>query len=502
MKWPQWTLTRRIGAMTAGLLLVTGLASVLVQVKNSERHANEVLQRISLTLASHIAESNKAMLTPDGLNSAATQRLFDRLMEVNPSVEVYLLDRNGQIITDAAPPNSVKKSKVDLNPIRTLLSGKSLPVLGDDPRNPTRQKVFSVTPLQYNGQDWGYLYIILAGQEYDQVSRNLVNLDLWKLSWMGMLTVLVMGMISAWLALRWVTKPLRRLTQQVGTFRVDSQHHIPSNSLHPTGTSDISPPDEISQLQTAFQSMTERITRQWQQLNEFDQQRRELVANISHDLRTPLTSLHGYLETLKFKAGSLSAQDKDRYLDIALSQSKKVGNLAQALFELARLEHGGVKPHKEDCSLVDLLQDVVQKFELATEARRQTLRISLIPDLPVVQADLGLIERVLTNLIDNAIRHTNDGCQIRISAETDAQGVYVSVEDDGPGLPLHVKQTVFQEHQSTRAGWRLTGASSSGLGLMIVRKILQLHDSDLDLGPEPRESKGTKLGFRLYCLPA
>ena len=158
--------------MTAGLLLVTGLASVLVQVKNSERHANEVLQRISLTLASHIAESNKAMLTPDGLNSAATQRLFDRLMEVNPSVEVYLLDRNGQIITDAAPPNSVKKSKVDLNPIRTLLSGKSLPVLGDDPRNPTRQKVFSVTPLQYNGQDWGYLYIILAGQEYDQVSRN------------------------------------------------------------------------------------------------------------------------------------------------------------------------------------------------------------------------------------------------------------------------------------------------------------------------------------------
>ena len=497
MNWPQWTLTRRIGAMTASLLLISGLVSVLVQVQNSERHANEVLQRISLTLANHIAESNKAMLTPNGLNSAATQRLFDRLMEVNPSVEVYLLDRSGQIITDAAPPNSVKTSKVDLAPIRTLLSGKPLPVLGDDPRNPLRKKVFSVTPLQYEGQDWGYLYIILAGQEYDQVSRNLVNLDLWKLSWMGMLTVLVMGMIAAGLALRWVTKPLRHLTQEVGRFRMDPHQHSGSPPTHPAGENTLVPQDEIAQLQTAFRSMTERITRQWQQLNEFDQQRRELVANISHDLRTPLTSLHGYLETLKFKSSNLSDQDRDRYLDIALSQSKKVGNLAQALFELARLEHGGVKPHKEDCSLVDLLQDVVQKFELATEARRQTLRINLIPDLPVVQADLGLIERVLTNLIDNAIRHTNDGCQIRISAHADITGVYVSVEDDGPGLPQHVKHTVFQEHNSPRSGWRLTGASSSGLGLMIVRRILQLHDSDLDFNPELNSGAGTRLGFRL-----
>lgn len=499
MNRPGSSLTQRLGLVTATLLLLTGILSVVVQVQNSERHANEVLQRISVNLASHIADSNKAMLTPDGLDIAATHGLFDRLMEVNPSVEVYLLDQNGRIIADAAPPGVMKLDKVDLLPIETLLSGRPLPILGDDPRNPQRKKVFSAARLQHKEMNWGYLYIILAGQEYDQVSRDLVNHDLWKLSWMGMLALLLTGLIAAFLALRWITTPLRHLTQEVASFRTDAQQQTLTN--HTDGASSITTEqqDEIAQLRATFLKMTERINRQWQQLNEFDQQRRELVANISHDLRTPLTSLHGYLETLKLKASTLSDDDRNRYLEIALSQSKKVGNLAQSLFELARLEHGGVKLHKENFSLVDLLQDVAQKFELATEARKQTLMIHSAPDLPAVNADLGLIERALTNLIDNAIRHTHEGCTISISADATSAGVHLTVNDDGPGLPTNVKQTVFQQHTASSPGWRLTGAASCGLGLMIVRRILQLHDSDLALAPESGLQAGTRLSFRLDC---
>ena len=119
-----------------------------------------------------------------------------------------------------------------------------------------------------------------------------------------------------------------------------------------------------------------------------------------------MTSLHGYLETLSLKADTLGETERTRYLAIALAQSVKVGRLAQALFELARLEHGNVQPVLEPFSLVDLVQDVFQKFELPAEARHIRLRAGIPPRLPNVCADLGMIERVLTNLLDNAIRHT------------------------------------------------------------------------------------------------
>jgi len=159
-------------------------------------------------------------------------------------------------------------------------------------------------------------------------------------------------------------------------------------------------------LETTFAQMAERIGEQWRALTKQDQERRESIANISHDLRTPLTSVHGYLETLSLKADTLDESERRRYLAIALAQSAKVGRSAQALFELARLEYGVVEPALEDFSLADLLQDVFQKFELPAQARRIALRASIAQRLPTVSADLGMIERVLTNLLDNAIRHS------------------------------------------------------------------------------------------------
>src|SRR5690606_41879009 len=121
------------------------------------------------------------------------------------------------------------------------------------------------------------------------------------------------------------------------------------------------------------EDLAQRIDEQWRALRDQDQLRRELFAILSHDLRTPLTSLHGYLETLRMKSGALGPREQQRYLDIALEQSRKVGRLAQEMFELARLEYGMVKPQMEPFFLTDLLQDVFQKFELATEARGQRL---------------------------------------------------------------------------------------------------------------------------------
>jgi signal transduction histidine kinase len=197
-----------------------------------------------------------------------------------------------------------------------------------------------------------------------------------------------------------------------------------------------------------------------------------------------LTSLHGYLETLRLKDDTLPMAERRRYLDIAIGQSRKVGALAQSLFELARLEHGGVKPSKEAFSLGELVQDVFQKFELAAEARRQRLVADIAPALPVVEADLGMIERVLTNLLDNAIRHTPEGGAITVRLRSAGGSVEVLVSDSGPGVPEALQQALFTR-PAGRVGWRYGPEVAGGLGLLIVRRILQLHDSDIRLDEQP-----------------
>jgi signal transduction histidine kinase len=236
--------------------------------------------------------------------------------------------------------------------------------------------------------------------------------------------------------------------------------------------------------------MARRIGDQWRALTRQDQQRRELIANISHDLRTPLTSLHGYLETLSLKADSLGEPERSRYLAIALAQSVKVGRLAQSLFELARLEHGNVQPVLEPFSLVDLVQDVFQKFELPAEARHIRLRAGIPPRLPNVCADLGMIERVLTNLLDNAIRHTPAEGAIDVDLAYKDGKVEVMVSDTGSGIPAAQREGLFERPFSASGAHR-----GGGLGLLIVQRMLQLHHSQIRL--LDREGPGATFRFEL-----
>ena len=488
------SLSRRLSLVFAVLLLACYGASAWLQMRNSERHEQEVTQRLSIGLAAHIA-GNAELMKRDGLNPAAVHELFDQLMAVNPSVEVYLLDTEGRIVGQAAPPGHLKQARVDLGPVRKLLAGAALPILGDDPRGEQAgRKVFSAAPLKVDGRDAGYVYVVLSGEDREALVANLGADNVLRTTLWSMGLVALLGLVAGLFAFRLITRPLRQLTGAVQRFERDGVAAIDSATpaLEEVARGD----DEIATLGKAFQKMTLRIAEQWRELTAQDQQRRELFANISHDLRTPLTSLHGYLETLLMKADTLEPADRRRYLEIALGQSRKVGRLAQELFELARLEYGVVKPDKESFALADLVQDVFQKFELAAEARHQRLVPRIASGLPVVNADLGMIERVLTNLLDNAIRHTPEGGEIVVqlrtaeAGEDGVAGVQVEVSDTGPGIPKELQPVLF-----TRPAFSSSGGRSGGLGLMIVRRILQLHGSEIRLLPQP--GKGAVFAFQL-----
>ncbi len=480
------TLYGRLALAFAGLTLLCGGFTAWIYMDATSRQQQEVLQTLSLDLARHIA-GHTDLVRDLKWNRAAVDQLFNMLMVVNPSIEVYLLNSAGHVDADVAPAGHLKRSWVDLAPIREFIGGARLPVLGDDPRSVSARKIFSAAPIKQGGVTVGYLYIILAGEDYDRLAAHV-----WKshtfttASWL-LGSLLVLALAAGLAAFFLITRRLRRLTLEVKDME---QGGFQSMAVPPgpDGNSE----DEIGQLQQAYHHMAGRIAAQMQELQRQDQLRREMVANISHDLRTPLTSLQGYLETLSLKSANLQEADRERYLEVAVRQRRKVRRLAQELFELAKLECELIKPQKESFSLPELVQDVLQKFELSARQNGVAIASEINGALPPVMADLGMIERVLTNLLDNALRHTPAGGQVTVELKSDAGSVRVRVTDTGSGIPSPLRGHLFERPSPLRDGM---GRSSGGLGLIIVKRILNLHGSSIRLEEEPHP--GATFSFAL-----
>lgn len=480
------TLYARLALVFAGLTLVCGGFTAWLFLDATHRHQQEVLQRLSKDLAAHIA-SHTDLVKQFKWNRPAVDDLFHMLMVVNPGIEVYLVKADGHIDAHVAPPGRVRRESVDVAPIQAFLAGGKFPLLGDDPRGDGTRKIFSAAPLRDGDTTVGYLYVILAGEDYDRLAANVrqsqtMTTAVWL---MGGLTVLTLS--AGLIAFALITRRLRRLGREVRDFDVATPETLASLPTPDEKN------DEIGQLRQVFHHMATRIAAQVGELKRQDQMRREMVANISHDLRTPLTALQGYLETLSLKAGQVSVDERERYLDVALRQSRKVSKLAQELFELAKLECEVTQPLKEPFALPELINDVLQKFELAARKKGVAMQVHIPDDLPPVLADLGMIERVLTNLLDNALRHTPAGGTVRLELHARDGNVQVRVADTGSGIPDALRPQIFERPSPLRDG---TGRTSGGLGLLIVKRILSLHDSSIRLETD----SGAGAAF-IFALP-
>ncbi|TMH76376.1 MAG: GAF domain-containing protein [Betaproteobacteria bacterium] len=222
--------------------------------------------------------------------------------------------------------------------------------------------------------------------------------------------------------------------------------------------------------------------------------RRDLIANVSHDLRTPLASMRGYLELLSAKSDSLRPDQRDEYLGIAVRQSEHLATLIDELFELAKLDFKGMTLEREAFSLAELAADVLQKFRLAAESKRIELRLEAVPHPPFVRADLGLIERVLDNLISNAIRQTPPGGQVCVRLHQEGHRHFAQVSDSGPGIPSAELPFIFDRFYRGANG--RTGTSGGAeLGLAITKRILELHETTIEVQSD--EKSGTRFTFSL-----
>lgn len=252
--------------------------------------------------------------------------------------------------------------------------------------------------------------------------------------------------------------------------------------------------DEIDRLALAFGELSERVACQLRQLETNDQQRRELLANVSHDLRTPLASMQGYLELLLIRQGSLAPEEARNYVEVAAKHCERLSKLVRDLFELTKLEANEIRLEPEAFPITELAQDVAQKYQLGAEQRGVGLDARVVEPVPPVRADIGKIERVLENLIENALRHTPRGGSIRILVSAREGRVQVAVSDTGQGIAPEHLDSVFDRYYRASRGEESDGGHA-GLGLAISKRIVDLHGGSMRV--ESRLGAGSTFSFDL-----
>ena len=267
--------------------------------------------------------------------------------------------------------------------------------MGDDPRAAGRAKPFSAAPLAM-GDVGGYVYIILGGEHYDATLRMIRQSYILRAGMVALLLALLCTLIVGLSLFFLLTRPLRVLSEAVRAFERGELGRRVS----------IRGRDELAALGKSFNEMATTIEADMEKLKEAERMRKELVGNISHDLRSPLTSIQGYLETILLKDAQLTAEERRRFLEISLKNTASLQRLVEELFELVRLDTRQVQLRHEQFQLAELAQDAVLKLKPGADAAGVSLTVEGPRELPLVSGDIGLVERVLTNLIENALRST------------------------------------------------------------------------------------------------
>ncbi len=475
----------RLSALFLVLLLLMGAIYMALSVSSSIAFVEDADQRMNADLGRSIAFEIEPFVR-DSIQTAEIEHLMHYLMVINPHIEIYLLDSAGSILAFFADnAKQVKREVVSLEPIHEFLEdGQISSVRGDDPRNFERQKPFSAATVRLKNNTRGYVYVILGGEQYDQASAAIKEEFLTSTIAKGLVIALVFTGVLGLILFFLMTRRLRMVTEVVTGFKKGNyDRRLDDNSQ-----------DEFGRLAVAFNQMADTIVRNIDDLKRSDGLRRELVANVSHDTRTPLATIQGYLETILMKQNMLSADEVQRYIEISLHNTRYLNRLVSELFELSKLNAIHAEPSKEPFSISELIQDVVHKFRSLAEAKAMEINCQFDPRIPPVTGDIGMIERALSNLLDNAIRYAPENARVEIGLIPYEHHVRIKVSDSGPGIAAEDVPYIFLPYYRGKRS-PAKESQGTGLGLAITKRILELHNSDIQVTTEP--DRGTTFSFDL-----
>lgn len=474
----------KVSAIFLLVLLVFAGITLKINIDASRNYALEVAQRMNHDLAAHTAGEIKPFLNGE-IPEEAIGTLMHSMMAVNPSIEVYVLDTTGRILKYVALEGEVELDRVSMSPVRDFLQGAKVDglVVGDDPRSPGEQKIFSAAPVMAGDTTQGFVYIILAGQEYAGATDTLFGSYFLQLGTRSVLLALALTLIAGLLMIWYITRNLGSIVSVIRRFK---DGELGARIGMKGG-------GELTEVANSFDDMASTIEKNIDELKGVDKLRKELVGNVSHDLRTPIAAIQGYAETLLMKDATLAEVEKREYLGTIMKSADRLKLLVDDLFTLSKLEAGQVKLDLEPLSLGELVHDVVNKLRLLAKEKNVSINIVMAKDLPIVEVDVKKIDRVIQNLVHNAIKYCRQGDRITIELDGGAPGtVDVRITDTGVGIPPSDLPHIFDRYFM---GQRSAAADGSGLGLAIVKRIVELHGSTVRA--KSRVNEGAQFSFSL-----
>ncbi|MCB4757145.1 MAG: HAMP domain-containing histidine kinase [Elusimicrobia bacterium] len=366
--------------------------------------------------------------------------------------------------SDEINPLSMKEIRFPGEKWRTLCQKLSLTNIRGDPREGTIFVAFNMNVLESG------LRVVLD---------RMLTILLWTV-----LGVLLFGLSLAYFLSAKLTKPILILAEgakAVGEGRLDTQIAIESS-------------DELGFLAQEFNWMA-------QKLRELDHLKDDFISSVSHELRSPLAAISGYVELLQSKPlDKIAPERKDKALEIISESVQRLTQFINDILDLAKLKSGHIELKMQPFSLGAVVQDIVTLFQPLLEKKSIECTPEIPNDLPALSADDDKLRQVMTNLVSNALKFTPSGGKIRIWARNQVEFVQISVQDTGIGVPEEELQNVFERFRQVKgAREQVEGPKGTGLGLAIARGIVEAHGGRMWM--ESQVGKGTTVHFTIPIRP-
>jgi len=370
-------------------------------------------------------------------------------------------------------------------PDENVQSASREPFLEDVATSNQRLRYYCQQVRQTNAQGYnakGTVYVGFNMRILDAKLRQLTRRMLVPLTW-TLLVVLALGAMGSMLLARKMTRPIRHLTegaQAIGEGNLDTRIPIESS-------------DELGFLAHEFNLMATK-------LKELDQLKDDFVSAVSHELRSPLSAISGYVELLRSKPlEKITAEKREKALGIIQESTNRLTHFINEILDLTKLKAGQVEVHYRPFDVEEAVEEVVGLFQPLLEKKSLEWRIDVPPDMPVIPADAEKIRQILTNLISNALKFTPSGGTIRIWARNHIEFIQISVQDTGVGIPSEAKEAVFERFRQVKGAKEHAGQKGTGLGLAIAKGNVEVHGGRIWI--ESEFGEGTTVHFTLPVRP-
>ena len=475
------SLRARITALVIGFcILIAAIFTVAVHFAHSA-YNDELRQQQGLLFTHNVAMMYPELGKLEHVQRDRIETQFEQMLLLEPSSALYLIDDQGRVRVGYSKQRSIGgSSHVNLAPIRQLLDHPDGKIeYGSDPDFPGMKCLFAAAPIYDGNAQSGYLYMLMRPPETNP-GQLLASSYANRTALLVALSASLLIALFVWVVMAQITRPLRRLARAADQVRTAAVADIPDPASFPHQDRR----DEIGHLSRAFRDMVQRLHEQVLRVRRMDATRRDWVASISHDLRTPLTSLTGHLETVILRGERLSEAERERFLRVALKNAQHLDRLSASLFDFARLDSDAVRLEKAPTHLGELIDDIAQRFAPAAETRGVRIECSYPEALSLAAVDAALIERAIANLVENALRHTPVGGTIRLVAQSRNGGIELIVADTGAGIATADVAKVFERF--FQGSQQREGHGHAGLGLAIVKRVAELHQGHVRASNPPQ----------------